>query len=118
MKLVQYKERIFVGLGCICLALGIIGAMLPVIPTVPFLFVAYFCFKNGSKRFRHWYENSKFHASYKKSVNWFFSMSMPKKILYVLGMIIFFTCLFYLWYYLYTNYFGLLIGFIKNLLSK
>lgn len=111
----KYKEKIFVGLGFLCLTLGIIGAMLPVVPTVPFLFVAYFCFRKGSKRFKRWYEKSKFHAQYKKSVSWFLSMPLSKKILYILGMTLFFTCLFYFWYYLYVNYFNIAINYIKNI---
>ncbi len=111
----EYKEKIFVALGFLCLILGIIGALLPVVPTVPFLFVAYFCFKKGSKKFRKWYEKSKFHARYKKSVNWFLSMSLSRKILYILGMVLFFTCLFYLWYYLYINYFHIVINYIKGI---
>lgn len=110
----QYKETIFVILGFICLVLGIIGALLPVMPTVPFLFVAYFCFKKGSKRFRRWYENSRYHAQYVKSVNWFMEMPLVKKILYILGMAIFFSCLFYFWYYLYVNYFDMILKYIKT----
>lgn len=113
-----YKKQIFVCLGFICLTLGIIGAILPVMPTVPFLFVAYFFFKRGSRRIRNWYENSKFHKQYKKSVDKFLAMPLSRKILYILGLVIFFSALFYLWYYLYVNYADIVIEFFKNIFSK
>lgn len=114
----KYKEKMFVVLGFICLALGIIGAMMPVVPTVPFLFVAYICFRKGSKKFKRWYERSKYHKYYTRAVNKFMSKPMALKVLYILGMIIFFSCLFYFWYYIYANYFDMSIDFVKGLLNK
>lgn len=110
----QYKEKIFVVLGFLSLLLGIIGAIMPVMPTVPFLFIAYFCFKRGSKRFSNWYEKSKFHSQYKKSVQGFFSMPISRRILYLLGMGLFFSCLFYFWYYIYVNYFDIVLEYLKS----
>lgn len=110
----KYLERIYVVLGFICLILGAIGAIMPVMPTVPFLFVAYFFFKRGSKNFRRWYERSKFHKQYQKSVNWFMNMPMARKLLYLLGMGVFFGCLFSMWYFLYVNYFDHLMDAIND----
>ena len=36
------------------LVLGIIGAFLPIMPTVPFILLAAFAAARGSKRLRHW----------------------------------------------------------------
>ncbi|QIE57634.1 DUF454 domain-containing protein [Pikeienuella piscinae] len=41
-------------LGCFAVALGVIGAVLPIVPTVPFLLLAAFCFARSSERFYNW----------------------------------------------------------------
>ena len=40
--------------GYVFLGLAIVGAFLPVIPTVPFALVAAYCFKDGSHRVYNW----------------------------------------------------------------
>ncbi|WP_163336075.1 YbaN family protein [Desulfopila sp. IMCC35008] len=40
--------------ACICIVLGIIGAVLPVIPTTPFLILATILSYNSSPRIRQW----------------------------------------------------------------
>jgi hypothetical protein len=41
-------------LGGLSLALGVIGAFLPLVPTVPFLLLAAFCFARGHPPFEDW----------------------------------------------------------------
>ena len=44
------KKIVFIVLGCICLALGTVGVVLPILPTVPFYLATAFCFANSSER--------------------------------------------------------------------
>ena len=40
--------------GWFCFALGFIGAFLPLLPTVPCMLLAAYCFGRGSERFHEW----------------------------------------------------------------
>jgi uncharacterized membrane protein YbaN (DUF454 family) len=65
------------GLGCVAAALGLIGAFLPVMPTVPFLLVAVWCFSRSSPRFHHWLYT---HPTFGPPIrNWFQHGVVPLK---------------------------------------
>ena len=49
------KRLIFLLLGCLCLALGCVGIVLPVLPTVPFFLATVFFFANSSERLHAWF---------------------------------------------------------------
>lgn len=48
---------LFVFFGLLCTGLGIVGAVVPGMPTTVFLIIALWCFSKSSERFRHWLLN-------------------------------------------------------------
>lgn len=53
------KKILYIMIGCISLGLGIIGVILPIFPTVPFVLLAAFCFAKSSERLDGWFKNTK-----------------------------------------------------------
>lgn len=57
------KRVAFMALGCISLALAVLGAVLPILPTVPFLALAVFWFAKSSDRLNNWLINTNFYQN-------------------------------------------------------
>lgn len=74
------KKAFFIVLGCLSLGLGALGAVLPILPTVPFLMLAAFCFAKSSEKLHNWFVSTKL---YKKNLESFVQgkgMTMKTKI--------------------------------------
>lgn len=71
------KKAFFIALGCVSLALGTIGIVLPILPTVPFYLLTAFCFANSSERLHDWFIHT---TVYKKYIGSYFRRrGMTKK---------------------------------------
>ena len=55
----KVKKALYVGVGIVSLALGIIGIFLPLLPTTCFVLLAGYCFSKGSDRMHNWILNHK-----------------------------------------------------------
>ena len=55
MKNMHPFRILWIILGFICLGLGVIGIILPILPTVPFFMATVFCFAKSSKRLHGWF---------------------------------------------------------------
>ena len=51
---VRLKRAVLVGVGCLALILGLIGAVLPGLPTTPFVLLAAACFAKASPKLHRW----------------------------------------------------------------
>ena len=76
----RIKKIIFVIVGFISLLLGIMGTVLPILPTVPFLLLASYCFARGSNKFEVWFKSSKIYKKYLENFIFNKSMTLKQKI--------------------------------------
>lgn len=53
------KKMIYMLLGCLSVGLGAIGAVIPVLPTFPFLMLAAYCFARSSQKLNIWFKSTK-----------------------------------------------------------
>ena len=71
------KALYFTG-GTISLILGIIGIVLPILPTTPFLLLAAACYARSSEKFYNWLLNNRILGSYIR--NYIEGRGMPIKV--------------------------------------
>lgn len=64
MKQYTIKKYVFLVLGTLSLGIGMIGVLIPVLPTTPFLLMASFFYLRSSKRMYNWMLNHKVFGSY------------------------------------------------------
>lgn len=53
------KKILYIILGCIGVALGAVGAVVPMLPAFPFLLLAAFCFARSSEKLNDWFVHTK-----------------------------------------------------------
>ncbi len=61
------KRWIYLVVGCVCLGIGCIGIVLPILPTVPFFLATVFCFANSSQRLHAWFLGTKLYRKHLES---------------------------------------------------
>ena len=61
------KRMILILAGCVSLALGCVGVVLPVLPTVPFLLLTAWCFAKSSRRLHNWFVGTKLYKQHLES---------------------------------------------------
>lgn len=56
-------KLVYTTLGIISLGLGVLGAILPLLPAFPFLLFAAFCFGKSSQKLHNWFIGTKLYKS-------------------------------------------------------
>lgn len=77
-------KLLYIIIGFIALGLGVLGLILPVLPTTPLLLLASYCFVKGSERFEIWFKGT---TLYKRHLENFVkerSMTLKQKLIILL----------------------------------
>lgn len=53
------RKWLYISVGIIGLGLGVVGAVMPMLPAFPFLMLAAYCFGKSSERLDQWFRNTK-----------------------------------------------------------
>lgn len=63
----KLKQIIFLIIGWLSLALGCVGIVLPILPTVPFFLLTVFCFANSSQKLHDWFIGTQMYKKHLES---------------------------------------------------
>ena len=63
----KLKRLLYLILGCICLGLGCVEIVLPILPTVPFFLVTVFCFAKSLQKLHDWFVGTKMYKKHLES---------------------------------------------------
>lgn len=73
-------KLIYLILGFLAVALGLIGIPTPGLPTTPFLLLALYFFSKGSPRVQHWFMGTTLYKKYLQSYDETRAMTMKQKL--------------------------------------
>ncbi|AWT50300.1 YbaN family protein [Acinetobacter baumannii] len=77
----RFVRLIFMILGAVFFILGLIGIVLPVLPTTPFILLTATCWAKGSIKFNNWLLNHKIFG--KMVIDWQQHRAIPRKAKYL-----------------------------------
>lgn len=80
-ELSVFVKKLLVVTGFISLILGIIGIVVPLLPTTPFLLLSAACFIQGSDRLYQWLMNSRLFGRYIRNYREYNAIPLKTKIL-------------------------------------
>ena len=59
----KLKKMLYLALGCIGLVFGAVGAVIPLLPSFPFLLLAAFGFAKSSEKLHRWFINTRLYKN-------------------------------------------------------
>ena len=77
----ELKKKLLVIIGLLSLILGIVGIVVPLLPTTPFLLLSATCFFKGSDRLYKWLMNHKYLGEYIRNYQEYKAIPLKTKII-------------------------------------
>lgn len=84
-------HTVFWFIGAVALILGIIGIVVPVLPTTPFVLLAAACWARASPRFHHWLSRHRFFGPIIE--NWENRRAIPRRAKYLAWSMMTLSCI-------------------------
>jgi uncharacterized protein len=104
---------LYIIIGFIALGLGLLGLVLPVLPTTPLLLLASYCFVKGSERFETWFKGTILYKSHLETFVKVRAMTLKQKLSILLFADIMIAIPFFILESLFVRLMLLLIVFYK-----
>lgn len=74
------RKAVLIFTGTVCVALGVLGMFLPLLPTTVFLLMAAYCYSRSSERFHDWLLNNRLCGEYIRNYKSRRGISMRQKV--------------------------------------
>lgn len=91
MEIMKVKKAAYIVFGSLCLVLGVVGTVLPILPSVPFFMLTVCCFARSSERLYGWFVKTKFYKNNLESFCRERGMTRKAKIKIMVGVTILMT---------------------------
>lgn len=115
------RKKLLIVVGTVSLGLGLVGIVLPLLPTTPFLLLAAACYMRGSKRWYNWLMNHRYLGPYIRDYREGKGIPLTTKIgaILLLWATISYSALFVVppWLWLRVLLFGIAIGVTVHLVK-
>ena len=70
---------VLIALGIVFTVIAFTGAVLPLLPTTPFLILAAICFTNSSRKFKIWLESTQIYKNYVENLKKYKGYTMKRQ---------------------------------------
>ena len=80
----RWQRPLYLALGCLCLLIGVIAQVIPLIPGVVFLVLATACFSRSSPAMENWLKTHPWFG--KLIINWQTSGAIPRGVKWIIAL--------------------------------